>query len=35
MRELYSGSMTFILSEPVQIIVLHEINSQEIQDQPT
>ena len=32
---LYDGSMTFTSSEPVQIIVLHEINSQEIQSQPT
>ena len=27
---LYDGSMTFTSSEPVQIVVLHEINSQEI-----
>ena len=32
---LYDGSMTFTSSEPVQIVVLHEINSQEIQGQPT
>jgi hypothetical protein len=27
---LYDGSMTFTSSEPVQIVVLHEVNSQEI-----
>jgi len=32
---LYDGSMTFASSESVQIVVLHEINSQEIKDQPT
>jgi len=32
---LYDGSMTFTSSESVQIVVLHEINSQEIKDQPT
>ena len=32
---LYDGSMTFTSSESVQIVVLHEINSQEIQGQPT
>ena len=32
---LYDGSMTFTSSESVQIVVLHEINLQEIKDQPT
>ena len=32
---LYDGSMTFTSSKPVQIIVLHEINSQEAKGQPT
>ena len=32
---LYDGSMTFTSSEPVQIVVLHEINSQETKGQPT
>ena len=32
---LYDGSMTFTSSESVQIVVLHEINPQEIKDQPT
>ena len=32
---LYDGSMTFTSSESIQIVVLHEINSQEIQGQPT
>ena len=31
---LYDGSMTFTSSTPVQIVVLHEINSQEAKDQP-
>jgi hypothetical protein len=31
---LYDGSITFTSSEPVQIVVLHEVNSQEIQGQP-
>ena len=29
---LYDGSMTFASSKSVQIVVLHEINSQEIKD---
>ncbi len=32
---LYDGSMTFTSSEPVQIAVLHEINSQDAKGQPT
>ena len=32
---LYDGSMTFTSSEPVQIVVLHEINSQDAKGQPT
>ncbi len=32
---LYDGSMTFTSSEPVQIVVLHEINPQEAKGQPT
>lgn len=32
---IYDGSMTFTSSEPVQIIVLHEISSQESKGQPT
>lgn len=32
---LYDGSMTFTSSEPVQIIVLHEMNPQEAKGQPT
>ena len=32
---IYDGSMTFTSSEPVQIMVLHEINSQESKGQPT
>jgi len=32
---LYDGSMTFTSSKPVQIIVLHKINSQEAKGQPT
>ncbi len=31
---LYDGSMTFTSSEPVQLVVLHEINSQEAKGQP-
>ena len=31
---LYDGSMTFTSSEPVQIVVLHELNSQESKGQP-
>jgi len=31
---IYDGSMTFTSSEPVQIIILHEINSQESKGQP-
>ncbi len=32
---LYDGSMTFTSSEPVQIVVLHEIQSLETKGQPT
>ena len=32
---IYDGSMTFTSSEPVQIIVLHEINSDDAKGQPT
>ena len=32
---LYDGSMTFTSSKPVQIVVLHEINSKEAKGQPT
>ena len=32
---LYDGSMTFTSSETVQIVVLHEISSQEAKGQPT
>ena len=32
---LYDGSMTFTSSKPVQIVVLHEINSKQVKDQPT
>ena len=32
---LYDGSMTFTSSESVQIVVLHEINSQDAKGQPT
>ncbi len=32
---LYDGSMTFTSSEPVQIVVLHEINPKEAKGQPT
>ena len=32
---IYDGSMTFASSEPVQIVVLHEISSQESKGQPT
>jgi len=32
---IYDGSMTFTSSEPVQIVVLHEINLQESKGQPT
>ena len=32
---LYDGSMTFTSSSPVQIVVLHEINSQDSKGQPT
>ena len=31
---LYDGSMTFTSSKPVQIVVLHEINPQDVKDQP-
>jgi len=32
---LYDGSMTFTSSDPVQVMVLHKINLQEMQGQPT
>jgi len=32
---IYDGSMTFTSSESVQIVVLHEINSQDAKGQPT
>ena len=32
---IYDGSMTFTSSEPVQVVVLHEITSQESKGQPT
>ena len=32
---LYDGSMTFTSSTPVQIVVLHEINSKQVKGQPT
>ena len=32
---IYDGSMTFAASEPVQIVVLHEINQNDAQGQPT
>ena len=32
---LYDGSMTFTSSEPVQVVVLHEINPHEMKGQPT
>ena len=32
---LYDGSMTFTSSKPVQIVVLHEINSKQVKGQPT
>lgn len=32
---LYDGSMTFTSSEPVDVIVLHEINSNDVKGQPT
>ncbi len=32
---IYDGSMTFTSSDPVQIVVLHEISSQESKGQPT
>jgi hypothetical protein len=32
---IYDGSMTFTSSEPVQIVVLHEIGSQDSKGQPT
>ena len=32
---IYDGSMTFTSSEPVQIVVLHEITSQDSKGQPT
>lgn len=32
---IYDGSMTFTASEPVQVVVLHEINENDAQGQPT
>ncbi len=32
---LYDGSMTFSASEPIQIVVLHEINANDAKGQPT
>jgi len=32
---IYDGSMTFTSSEPIQIVVLHEINSDQAKGQPT
>jgi hypothetical protein len=32
---LYHGSMTFTSSEPVEVVVLHEINNNDAQGQPT
>lgn len=32
---IYDGSMTFTANEPVQIVVLHEINTQDSKGQPT
>ena len=32
---LYDGSMTFTSSEPVEVVVLHEINSNDAKGQPT
>lgn len=32
---LYDGSITFTSSEPVEIVVLHEINSNDVKGQPT
>jgi hypothetical protein len=32
---LYDGSMTFTSSQPIEIVVLHEINSQDEKGQPT
>ncbi len=32
---IYDGSMTFSSSEPVQIVVLHEINESDVKGQPT
>lgn len=32
---LYDGSLTYTASEPVQLIVLHEILNEQIKDQPT
>jgi len=32
---LYHGSITFTSSEPVEVVVLHEINSNDVQGQPT
>ena len=32
---LYVGSMTFTSSEPVEIVVLHEINNDDVKGQPT
>ena len=32
---IYDGSLTFTASEPVQIVVLHEINENDAKGQPT
>ena len=32
---IYDGSMTFTSSEPVQVVVLHEINEKDVKGQPT
>ena len=32
---IYDGSMTYTSSEPVQLVILHEISSQESKGQPT
>ncbi len=32
---IYDGSMTFTASEPIQVVVLHEINENDIKGQPT
>jgi len=35
MNTLYDGSLTYTASEPVQIVVLHEINKDDAKGQPT